>query len=68
MPGVGGRGLYRWLEKARPDLITRFIFTSGDVVTPETHTFLKETGRPILAKPYELSDLRAELDKLFDNQ
>lgn len=57
MPGMDGEELYRNIEERHPELADRVIFMSGDVVTPRSHDFLAETERPVLSKPYELSEL-----------
>ena len=57
MPRVSGRDLYRWLSRHRPDAIPRLVFSSGDVVSLDSSAFVVETGRPVLPKPFELSEL-----------
>ena len=57
MPRVSGRDLYCWLTHHRPDLVSRLVFSSGDVISPEASAFLVETGRPVLPKPFELAEL-----------
>lgn len=57
MPGMGGEGFYRTLQDRHPSLVGSLMFASGDIVTPSTHDFLQATGRPMLAKPYALSEL-----------
>jgi DNA-binding response OmpR family regulator len=37
----------------------RVIFTSGDVTDGNVKVFLKETGRPFLAKPFTPEELRS---------
>jgi len=66
MPGMGGEGLFRYLREHRPDLAQRLIFTSGDIVSPDTHRFLEESGRPALPKPFNLSDLNAQLHAVLE--
>lgn len=58
MPGMGGRGLWTHVDEERPDLRDRFVFTTGDLVDPDTHDFVRRSGRPVLMKPYELKELR----------
>lgn len=58
MPGMGGRGLHQHVEEERPDLRDRFVFTTGDLVDPDTHEFIQRSGRPVLMKPYELRELQ----------
>jgi DNA-binding response OmpR family regulator len=57
MPRVSGRDLYRWLSRHRPEALRRLVFSSGDVISGDSSTFLVETGRPVLPKPFELSEL-----------
>jgi two-component system NtrC family sensor kinase len=64
MPGMGGEMFYERLRAHRPDLLTTLIFTSGDVASRDTHEFLQRTGRPVLAKPYELPELKALVDRV----
>jgi len=64
MPGMGGEQFYERLRAQRPDLVNTLIFTSGDVASRDTHEFLQRTGRPVLAKPYELPELKAIVDRV----
>ena len=64
MPGMGGEQFYERLRAHRPDLVNSLIFTSGDVASRDTHEFLQRTGRPVLAKPYELPELKAIVDRV----
>lgn len=66
MPGMSGEDLYRYLEEERPDLACRVVFTSGDVASADAHNLLEKTQRPMLAKPYELSELNAVLRAMVD--
>ena len=58
MPALDGLALYRELEQDWPDLLNRIIFVSGTIEQPEYRSFLKETGVPILPKPFDLDELR----------
>jgi DNA-binding response OmpR family regulator len=58
-PGMNGIELYRYLEESGSEMINRVIFTTGDVVNDEIKTFLEETGRPFLPKPFTLDELRS---------
>ncbi len=61
MPNFSGVELYRALVTARPDLIRRLVFSSGDVASVEASTFLSSSGRPVIEKPFEL----ARLEEVF---
>lgn len=68
MPGVSGEDLYRYVQSERPELVSRLIFTSGDVASYDAHKFLEQTNRPVLAKPYELASLNAILCEVLKAQ
>jgi CheY-like chemotaxis protein len=57
MPRLSGRGLYEWLARTRPDAALKVVFSTGGVVSPEVAEFLCGAGRPLLPKPFELSEL-----------
>ena len=57
LPVMNGKELYQWLQEKHPQLISRVIFTSGSVVTGATQSFLEQTGRPYLPKPFTADEL-----------
>jgi two-component system NtrC family sensor kinase len=67
MPGLGGEAFFQQVREAHPDLVRRFVFTSGDTLRPETLTFLRGTGCRWLQKPFELSELMTLLEALFES-
>lgn len=64
MPEVSGAEVYARIEMEKPDLIRRFIFSSGDVVSGEHQKFLERAVCPVLQKPFELSRLREVVDRI----
>ncbi|MBI3456965.1 MAG: response regulator [Candidatus Rokubacteria bacterium] len=58
MPELDGRGVFRELERAQPQLARRVIFLTGDTLDPETTRFVQETGAPSLSKPFGLDEVR----------
>jgi len=58
-PVMDGKQLYRYIEDRYPELANRVIFTTGDVISNDTQSFLKQTGRPFLLKPFSPDELRA---------
>ena len=58
-PRMNGVELYRQLEIERPEAVKKFIFTTGDVLSGNIKTFLEETMRPCLPKPFAPENLRA---------
>lgn len=65
MPGMNGIDFFRRVGEQFPHMVDRFIFSSGDTISPDTHEFLTESGRPYLRKPFNLSDLRALVSRVI---
>jgi len=61
MPAFSGPELHAWAVQHRPDLVPRFVFSSGDVQEPEAADFLQHCGCLVLEKPFELARLDAVL-------
>jgi CheY-like chemotaxis protein len=64
-PRMNGIELFRQLENECPGAANKFIFTTGDVLSDIVKTFLEETGRPYLPKPFVPEDLRAIVKAVF---
>ena len=58
-PVMDGKQLYRYIEKKYPELASRVVFTTGDVIGDDTRSFLEQTGRPFLLKPFSPDELKA---------
>jgi CheY-like chemotaxis protein len=58
MPELDGPGLYRALALHTPHLLRRFIFLTGDTLSPEAQTFLTHTGAVRLNKPFRAAEVR----------
>jgi len=63
LPIIDGKELYLWLKDEYPRLTGRVVFTTGSVIGPDTMSFLKESGRPWLPKPFTPDKLRAMVRK-----
>lgn len=57
-PEVSGIEFYHCLEKEHPQLVSRVIFTTGDVLNTEVRAFLKRFKGPFLSKPFTPEQLR----------
>lgn len=64
MPRLSGRDFYEWLARARPDAALKLVFATGDALSPEFAEFLSEAGRPLLPKPFELSELARVVEQV----
>ena len=68
MPVMDGRDLFTRVEEAYPEMLSRLMFITGDTLTPSTIEFIRETGRPLLTKPFGLPDLIAALGRILNQQ
>jgi CheY-like chemotaxis protein len=57
MPEIDGPGLHRAVQERHPELARRFVFVTGDTLSPETATFIRGVGAPVVMKPFDLEDL-----------
>lgn len=65
MPRFSGFDFFRWLRQARPDAVERVVFTTGDAESEEPGDFLADTGRPVLTKPFNLSEVGRVVDQVW---
>ena len=54
MPGMSGTEFFAAVAGVRPELASRFVFMSGDVLNPELHEFATRQGIRLLAKPFDV--------------
>lgn len=59
LPIMDGKELYLWLKEEHPHMIGRVIFTTGSALGGDTQTFLDQTSRPFLPKPFTPDELEA---------
>ncbi len=57
MPGLNGMDFHREVSNMYPYLLDRLIFITGDSVNRETQSFLKNTARASLKKPFTIEEL-----------
>jgi DNA-binding response OmpR family regulator len=57
LPFLEGKSLYDHIKADYPDMAARMLFVTGMANDPETRRFLDRTGRPVIAKPFELAQL-----------
>jgi CheY-like chemotaxis protein len=65
MPDLDGPALYREVERRHPNLLQRFIFLTGDIMSPETSQFLAQTAVPCLSKPFTLEMVREVVQRVL---
>jgi CheY-like chemotaxis protein len=54
MPVLDGVGLYRELERSRPDLLGQIVFVTGKAEDPVWREFLSGSGAPCISKPFTI--------------
>jgi CheY-like chemotaxis protein len=64
-PTMNGVELYEHLEENYPEMTSRVIFTTGDVLSSNIKTFLEKTNRPYLPKPFTPDELRAIVKRVL---
>ena len=62
-PKINGMELYQWLQKKYPRLANQVVFTTGSTLDEETRTFIEQSGRPFLPKPFTPEELIAVVEK-----
>jgi two-component system NtrC family sensor kinase len=68
MPDLDGPGFYRALEHRHPRLVSRVIFLTGDVMSPEAEAFFAQVGRPRLVKPFNAQEVRRVIAQVLEAQ
>jgi PAS domain S-box-containing protein len=66
MPGVSGPEMYARVREIRPQLLSRIAFVTGDTLGASMDNFLKESGRPVLEKPFTRAGVRCLVSALID--
>ncbi len=68
MPRLDGAGLYERVRHEHPELARRFLFISGDIIRPESQTFLESTDLPCLRKPFGKQELKDAVEQALARQ
>jgi CheY-like chemotaxis protein len=68
MPKLNGVGLYLALTQQLDRLSERLIFLTGSAGSSELHRFLKETGLPVLRKPFTLVELQQLVRQVLESR
>ena len=64
MPDVTGMDVYRDAQKHHPSLASRFVVATGGAFTADAKDFLDKEEVPVIRKPFVISRLRTELNRL----
>lgn len=63
--GINGADVHAWLRANRPELVSRMLFITGDIVNEETRRTLQTTGVPCIEKPFRVNELVNALRKVL---
>ena len=66
MPNLDGRELYERIAEERPELLRRFVFSTGDLVREDTVAFLGQLPNRLLTKPLEVETVRHVLSQALE--
>jgi len=68
MSGMDGIELFGRITERLPRMKGRFLFITGDTASGETQVFLKESGVPFLAKPFDGKGLLQIVENLIGGE
>lgn len=57
-PEMNGVQFYQWLKEKNHQILKGVIFTTGSIMGRDTMTFVEQTGRPFLPKPFTPKELK----------
>ncbi len=65
-PTMNGKELYQWLREQHPQLAGQVVFTTGDMMTAGTESFLQRAGRLFLPKPFTTEELKTVMRQALE--
>ena len=65
MPEMDGQALYEHVRRDHPQALKRIAFITGQAHDPQFGVFLRETGAPVLGKPFTMHQLRQLVDRMI---
>jgi len=66
MPRMDGPTFYKALSSRMPALTRRVVFVTGDLMDREKREWLESTGCLILAKPFDVNDVRRAVRRVLE--
>jgi signal transduction histidine kinase len=67
LPDVDGKAVWQWITRNRPAMAERVVFMTGDTLSPGSHHFLQEAGRPVLPKPVAMEQLTRMVETVLES-
>jgi two-component system NtrC family sensor kinase len=59
MPGMSGFELHQTIKQINPELASRLVFVTGDMLSAATQARIAQSGNPYIAKPFAIERLEA---------
>jgi DNA-binding NtrC family response regulator len=63
--GLDGAQVHEWVAEHRPELASRFVFTTRDTANEETLATLRKTGAPCIEKPFLIQQLISVVERIM---
>ena len=64
MPEMDGQVFYEEVQRDHPQVLKRIVFVTAQANSSDYGAFLRETGIPVIEKPFTLSQLRQAVAKM----
>jgi two-component system NtrC family sensor kinase len=64
MPEMDGQAMYEEVQRNHPQVLKRIVFVTAQANSSDYGPFLRETGIPVIEKPFTLSQLRQAVAKV----
>jgi CheY-like chemotaxis protein len=64
MPEMDGQAVYEEVQRNHPQVLKRIVFVTAQANSSDYGPFLRETGIPVIEKPFTLSQLRQAVGKI----
>jgi CheY-like chemotaxis protein len=64
MPEMDGQALYEEVQRDHPQVLKRIVFVTAQANSSDYGPFLRQTGIPVIEKPFTLSQLRQAVTKM----
>jgi two-component system NtrC family sensor kinase len=68
MPGMSGFELHQTIKQVNPDLATRLVFVTGDLLSAATQARIAQSGNPYIAKPFAIERLETLVRALLSQR
>jgi two-component system NtrC family sensor kinase len=65
MPVMDGQECYRRIRRLNPGTAERILFLTGDIISNDARSFLRESGQPYMSKPFVFQDLKEQVESLM---